>query len=352
MKKKLFKTIRFILFLSIGIILLYYAFKGVSLEDFLNSLKKTNYFWLTLSLLAGVIEYISRAIRWRLLIKPLNYHPPVKNVFFALMVGYTANFAFPRIGEITRCATLRKSDKVPIDLLLGTVLMERAIDLFVLILIFLYVFFVKVGVFGQFISEKIFLPVKNALSRTFDLSLWSWLLVILIVGFVFTGIYLLFKKFSKEPLIKKINKILRGVISGLKTIAKMEDRWKFIFHTIVIWIMYFLMAYLLFFALPSTSVLKPIDGLFIMIIAGIGLSLPIQGGIGVYHILVASALMIYGIPKTNGVAYATLSHESQALLIILLGAFSFIMLMIQNKKSKQKYTQNELSGNTEPKNNK
>jgi uncharacterized protein (TIRG00374 family) len=331
---------------------LYYAFKGVSLEDFLNSLKKTNYFWLTLSLLAGVIEYISRAIRWRLLIKPLNYHPPVKNVFFALMVGYTANFAFPRIGEITRCATLRKSDKVPIDSLLGTVLMERAIDLFVLILIFLYVFFVKVGVFGQFISEKIFLPLKNALSRTFDLSLWSWLLVILIVVFVFTGIYLLFKKFSKEPLVKKIKKILKGVISGLKTIAKMEDRWKFIFHTIVIWIMYFLMAYLLFFALPSTSVLKPIDGLFIMIIAGIGLSLPIQGGIGVYHILVSSALMIYGIPKTNGVAYATLSHESQALLIIMLGAFSFIMLMIQNKKSKQKYTQNELSGNTEPKNNK
>lgn len=352
MKRKLFKTIRFILFLSIGIILLYYAFKGVSLEDFLNSLKKTNYFWLTLSLLAGVIEYISRAIRWRLLIKPLNYHPPVKNVFFALMVGYTANFAFPRIGEITRCATLRKSDKVPIDSLLGTVLMERAIDLFVLILIFLYVFFVKVGVFGQFISEKIFLPLKNALSRTFDLSLWSWLLVILIVVFVFTGIYLLFKKFSKEPLVKKIKKILKGVISGLKTIAKMEDRWKFIFHTIVIWIMYFLMAYLLFFALPSTSVLKPIDGLFIMIIAGIGLSLPIQGGIGVYHILVSSALMIYGIPKTNGVAYATLSHESQALLIIMLGAFSFIMLMIQNKKSKQKYTQNELSGNTEPKNNK
>jgi hypothetical protein len=338
--------------LSIGIILLYYAFKGVSLEDFLNSLKKTNYFWLTLSLLAGVIEYISRAIRWRLLIKPLNYHPPVKNVFFALMVGYTANFAFPRIGEITRCATLRKSDKVPIDSLLGTVLMERAIDLFVLILIFLYVFFVKVGVFGQFISEKIFLPLKNALSRTFDLSLWSWLLVILIVVFVFTGIYLLFKKFSKEPLVKKIKKILKGVISGLKTIAKMEDRWKFIFHTIVIWIMYFLMAYLLFFALPSTSVLKPIDGLFIMIIAGIGLSLPIQGGIGVYHILVSSALMIYGIPKTNGVAYATLSHESQALLIIMLGAFSFIMLMIQNKKSKQKYTQNELSGNTESKNNK
>jgi hypothetical protein len=268
------------------------------------------------------------------------------------MVGYTANFAFPRIGEITRCATLRKSDKVPIDSLLGTVLMERAIDLFVLILIFLYVFFVKVGVFGQFISEKIFLPLKNALSRTFDLSLWSWLLVILIVVFVFTGIYLLFKKFSKEPLVKKIKKILKGVISGLKTIAKMEDRWKFIFHTIVIWIMYFLMAYLLFFALPSTSVLKPIDGLFIMIIAGIGLSLPIQGGIGVYHILVSSALMIYGIPKTNGVAYATLSHEYQALLIIMLGAFSFIMLMIQNKKSKQKYTQNELSGNTESKNNK
>jgi len=351
LKKKIFKTVRFLIFLSIGIILLYYAFEGVSLKDFLDSLKKTKVAWLFLALFAGLISYISRAFRWKLLIKPLNYHPPVKNVFYALMIGYTANFAFPRLGEITRCGTLRKSDKIPIDSLLGTVIMERAIDMIVLVLIILYVFFSKVGVFGEFLSEKIFSPISNSISSFFDFSVLKWILVILSITLLFAIIIFLFRKFSTFPLIKKIKKIFRGVISGLKTIAKMEDRWKFILHTLIIWIMYFLMTYLLFFALPSTSTLKPFDGLFILILGGLGLSAPVQGGIGVFHILVSSGLMIYGIPKAEGIVYATLSHESQAILAILLGAFSFIMLIIQNRKSKQKDINNGLPGNSELKNN-
>ena len=129
MRSKVLKVINFFVFLALGILLLYLSFRGVDLNQLVEDLKAANYFWVVISLLCATVGYISRAIRWRLLIEPLNYKPPIKNVFYALMFGYFANFLFPRIGEITRCGSLTKSDKIPMDSLIGTVIIERAIDL-------------------------------------------------------------------------------------------------------------------------------------------------------------------------------------------------------------------------------
>ena len=129
--------------------------------------------------------------------------------------------------------------------------------------------------------------------------------------------------------------MIRGVVAGLKTIVQMKDRWTFIFHTLLIWLMYFLMTYVLVFALPATSHLSPLDGMFLLVIGGLGMSAPVQGGIGAFHWIVALGLSLYGVPRTDAVAYATLSHESQAIFAVLLGGLSFVMLMIQNRKALQ-----------------
>ncbi|MFW5978951.1 MAG: lysylphosphatidylglycerol synthase transmembrane domain-containing protein [Bacteroidia bacterium] len=335
MKSFLFKAARSLFFLAIGIVLLIFAFRGVSLEDLTDSLKRANFFWVGLTLLFAFVGYVSRAYRWKLLIKPLNYDPPLTNVFYALMIGYTANFAFPRVGEITRCGTLRKSDKIPLDSLLGTVIIERAIDLLVLIIIVMGVFFLKMDFFGAFLSNNVFKPTMRELMDLFHLSsVWNWLVLI----FIFVALYFLLKylnrRFSSNIFLKKLKQIIRGVIRGVKTIARMKDRWKFIFHTIIIWVMYFLMTYFLVFAFQSTSHLEPIDGLFLLVIGGIGMSAPVQGGIGVFHWINTLGLtVLYEIPKAEAVAYATVSHESQSILAILLGGVSFLLLSINKKKN-------------------
>ena len=130
-----------------------------------------------------------------------------------------------------------------------------------------------------------------------------------------------------------MKELVRGVVVGLKTIIKMKDRWTFIFHTLLIWLMYFLMTYVLVFALPATSHLSPLDGLFLLVIGGMGMSAPVQGGIGAFHWIVTLGLSLYGVSRANGLVYATLSHESQSIFAILLGALSFVMLMIQNRKT-------------------
>jgi len=315
--------------------LLYLSFRGVDFNHLVSDLKSANYFWVFLSLICSIIGYVSRAIRWRLLIEPLNYKPPIKNVFYALMFGYFANFAFPRIGEITRCGSLTKSDKIPMDSLIGTVIIERAIDMIVLLLLLFIVFIAKIDVFGSFIKEIVFVPLYKKILSTVDFSIYYWLGIIVVIIGAITTLYYFRKRFKRVKSVIKIRKIIRGVVSGIKTVTKMKSRLAFLFHTIIIWLSYFFMTYVVIFAIPATSNLTPIDGLFILVIGGLGMAAPVQGGIGAFHWIVSSALLLYGISKAEGLAFATIQHESQALLAILLGSFSVLMLFLNSRRKRK-----------------
>lgn len=266
------------------------------------------------------------------MIKPLGYNPSVKNTFFALMAGYLANFAFPRLGEVTRCGSLNKTEKIPVDSLLGTVIAERILDLFMLFLLVFIVFIVKIQFFGGFLSNNIFNPFFQNFDSFFGLPAFLWIILLIF----FPSLYLLYRIFrdylQQYIFFQKLSSIKKGVISGMKSILYMPNKWKFIFHTFFIWLMYFLMTYVLFFAFDFTIHLTPIDALFLLVIGGIGMSVPVQGGIGAYHWIVSSGLTLYGISREEGLIFATVSHESQAIMTIILGAFSFLFIFLAARK--------------------
>lgn len=336
MRRKLTQVLQFIVFLGVGIALLYLAFKDMDFQMLWQDLKSANYFWVSLSLLAGVVAYWSRAVRWRLLIEPLGHKPPLSSVFFAVMIGYLANFAFPRIGEVTRCGALAKSQKIPLDSLLGTVIIERGFDLICLILLLVTILLAKLSTVGGFLYSAIWVPLQDKFISILAIGFWWWMGIVLAVA---TGIWILYflrRKVRKSALYLKLRNIFKGVGEGLRTIAKMKNRKKFILHTFIIWGSYYLMTYLVFFALPYTSMLSPIDGVFILVVGGIGMSAPVQGGIGAYHWLVSMALMLYGVTKEEGLVYATLSHETQTILAIILGFISIIAFWYQRNHAQLK----------------
>jgi len=335
LKRTLLKTVNFFFFLALGLLLLYLAFRDANLKDLVEDLKKANYFWIILSLFFALIGYASRAYRWRLLIEPLNYKPSFKNVFHALMFGYFANLAFPRIGEISRCAALTKSDKIPMDSLIGTVLIERAIDVVVLLSLLLVIFVAKIESFGLFIKENLFIPLYQKVIHTVDFSIYYWIGILVLVGGSVFLIYFFRKKFKRVKIVIKIRKLIRGVVSGVKTVTKMRSRSVFLLHTVIIWIMYFLMTYVAVFSIPATQSLTPIDGLFLLVIGGLGMSAPVQGGIGAFHWIISSGLTLYGISKTDGLVLATILHESQVVMVLVLGIIAVITLfLIPRSKSK------------------
>lgn len=335
MRRSFFKVFNFFIFLAIGLTLLYFAFKGIDFDSLVKDLKNANYAWVALSLVFAFVAYLSRAYRWKLLIEPLNYNPSFKNVYHAVMVGYIANLAFPRIGEITRCGSLTKTDKIPIDSLIGTVIIERAIDMVVLLVLLFIIFIAKLESFGNFIKTNVFIPVYQKFINAVDFPFYYWIIPVFIIVAIII-IYSYFKKRLKRvKVIHKFRKLLRGVFAGVKTVTKMRNRWAFLLHTVIIWVMYFLMTYVVVFAIPETKELTPIDGLFLLVIGGLGMAAPVQGGIGAFHWIIASGLTLYDIPKTEGLVFATIQHESQVFLVLVLGAFSILMLFLNSRRQRK-----------------
>ncbi len=333
LKKKLYKILNPLLFFTAAVILLIIAFRDIGFDELIGSLKRADYSWVLLSLFFATLAFFSRARRWKLLIEPLGYSPSFKNTFYALMTGYLVNFLLPRLGEVTRCGSLNRSDKIPVDALFGTVLIDRAFDVIMLLLVLFSVFIINIELFGEFIKMNIFAPLYYRIFDWLSFSAFIWGAIFLTLAIVLTIIWMGRKKLVKTRFFRFIAKTAKGIINGMKTVFKMEKKWEFIAHTFFIWLMYFLMTWVVFFSLPSTSELKPVDALFVLAIGGMGMSAPVQAGIGAYHWIVSLGLTLYEIPRTSGIVFATIAHESQALLMILLGGFSLLMLYLQNKRT-------------------
>jgi uncharacterized protein (TIRG00374 family) len=321
--KTLKAAVKYLLFLAVGLILLWLAFRNENIGDVLYRMRVADPFWLTLSILIALVALVSRAIRWKILIEPLGHSPRTTNTFYALLVGYLANLAIPRIGEITRCASLNKSEKVPFSGLVGTVIVERAIDVIMLLVCMFIVAIFEFQTLFTFLEQNLLLPISIKLGDNFALLMFSAGLIVMML--LSGAIWFLRNKESRLRI--RVSKLLREIIAGLGTVLIMEKKGWFVFHTILIWFCYFLITYVCFFCLDATSHLDASTGLFITVVGGFGMSAPVQGGIGAFHYVVSQALQIFGISSTDGIVFATLLHTSQTLLIMVLGAWAFFMLM-------------------------
>ena len=132
MKSKLFSIFKYLLLFFVGLALLWLTFRKENPAEIFSKLGTADPFWLGMSIILALLAFISRAVRWVLLMEPLGYKPRLSITLYALLVGYFANLAIPRIGEITRCGALASAEKVPFNALIGTVIVERVIDLLML----------------------------------------------------------------------------------------------------------------------------------------------------------------------------------------------------------------------------
>jgi hypothetical protein len=247
------------------------------------------------------------------------------------MVGYLANLALPRVGEITRCVALGKKEKMPADQLIGTVIIERAIDFISLIIIMIVLIFASSLEIKQFINESIITPIEQNVG-----SMWVlWTSLLLLITATLTLMIVYRRNLIKIRLFAKIFLFFKGIVNGLKTITNLERKTEFILHTVFIWISYLLMTWLVVFSIEATSHLTIGDSVFLLVIGGLGMAAPVQGGFGAFHYIISRGLLvIYGIPLEDGLAYALLTHESQLLLVIITGIISFFFIF-RNKNESQ-----------------
>jgi glycosyltransferase 2 family protein len=333
---KLLKSIiKYSVPLAVAFWLLRYVYKDQDVSSMLRRLQEVDFQWIIYSYILAIFSNTLRTYRWNLLLKPMGYDLKINRTFLAVMVGYFANLVIPRAGEISKCAILKKTDNVNMANSIGTVVAERAVDLIMLILVVLIAFMVEFDLLHEYI-RGFFENRMIQIGRNI-------LLIYIIAGFflivIFT-VYILIRKYKKNlknhTVFLKIRHLMRELVEGFTSIGKVNNLSGFIISSFLIWISYYFMSYVAFFAIPETSHLGLKAGLSILAMSSLSMLAPVQGGIGAYHVLVTGVLMFYGISEQDGAFFAGLLHGSQVLMILVIGGGSFLIsFLIRNRDAKK-----------------
>ena len=320
--KNLNNIINFFAGLIISTILLYIIFfkNPENWKNIQEVLQTCNYNFIFISIVFGALALISRAIRWKILIKSLGYNTTTTKSSVAVGIGYFSNLIIPRIGEIIRCSSLSRITKIPFDKLFGTIILERIIDLFMMFILTLLILITQKEIFIKFLNLA-----KKEISELYNQNNILSILVILIILFII--ILFIYKKITS-----KIKTFIQGVKTGILSIKTIENKFSFISHTIFIWFMYVMMTYVCFFAFEATKILDFKNGLYTMVVGGYAMMMPVQGGLGSYHLFVSKGMELLNINTDVGVAFATAVHGAQSLMTILIGLIAILVFIYIKKK--------------------
>ncbi len=314
------------MFLAIGGFIFWLIYKDQDIDRIKTVLRdEVNYFWIVVSLFIGLLSHISRTLRWGLMIEPVSHRPGFKYTFLSVMVGYLMNMAFPRMGEITRCGVMAKYEKINFSKLLGTVVAERAVDMVSLLVLLAIVIFSQFGQMIRFLEQN-----PEIESRLMALVTSPVLLIGLLVLVV--AVWIFRSALQHTVFYKKLHAILMNLKEGFISIGSIKSKGWFVFHSIAIWVLYYLMFYVVFFAFEFTSDLDPIAGLTSFVLASFGMVAPVQGGIGAWHFMAIEGLSLYGIAYENAVIFAFVAHAAMTVMIIVLGILSLLVLPFINGK--------------------
>lgn len=331
MKRQIINILKYVILLGVAVALLLYALRGMDVKKIIQEILHADIFWVSVSGIISIIAFVVRAHRWNLLIEPMGYSPSLKNTTYSVMVGYFANLALPRLGEVSRCGALSKAESIPFNKLLGTVIVERIIDVLSLFVCILLAAAIEYKRLGSFFSEKVFEPLNEKFQQLIKSPLLFAAIILLLLVLLIAFIYFLRRSRGSES---GLAKIIKGFVDGLRSVANLKRPWLFIFQSAFIWVLYYLGVYVALFAFPFTSGLGAGAALFLLVAGGLGMSAPVQGGIGSYHLLVSQGLVLYGVTVENGLAFAFMLHGLQLILVIALGIAS-LFLLFSVRKNKQ-----------------
>jgi len=329
-------ALRYIISLGLAGGLIWFVFKDINLADMLDRFSQADWRWMAISCFLLLCAHVTRAWRWGMLMEPLGYKPGIVNSSISVLTGYFANYIVPRMGEVTRCGTLYRLERIPVNLSFGTVVAERIFDVIILLFLIGLNFILEFDRLSSFFTEIFQSKIQGNGQPDAGPSL---LLIILGAGFfaVIIGAIVIFSsaslrnKLMENAVVQKIAAFLQGMLEGLLSVRKLKNPGMFFLSTVMIWVFYYLVSYVLFFCIPETSQLGLLAGLTLLVVGSIGMTAPTQGGIGAYHLLVGSVMVLYGLTQKDGITLATFIHGTQMLFMLVVGALAFLYVLIQNK---------------------
>lgn len=348
MNKTHLKTgIQVVLFAVIGALILYFMWQGQGrayaeecqlsgisdqdcslLDKLVSDYRNSKFSWLLVISVCFIVSQLLRAIRWKLLLRPMGYEISSFNAIATLLVGYFANLGAPRIGEFVRAGLLSRYEKIPVEKVFASIVVERIIDVILLAIMLGLGLILHYDVLWGYLEENLGWTSQTILIGTIVLGLTGIL-----------GILGMMKIRSLDSsrlpsLLQKVKGLIDSFIDGLLEVRRLPQVGLFIAQSIGIWVCYYLMHYLCFFAFEPTSHLSAADGLMVFDFGSLGVVFPSPGGMGSYHFMIKEALEILGVNSVDGFSFAMISFFTLTIFCtILLGMISLILLPIVNGRS-------------------
>ena len=315
------KGLTTLVFFGIGLGLFWLAMQGVEDPEALKRDMRSAQWWgIAASFVMGYLAIVSRGLRWNLLLAPMGHHPSPARSVHAVAFSYFANAFVPRSGEVAGCAALTQTDDIPVDQLLGTVITERVVDFLMLFGLVAFALLTNLDAFLALMQEA-------------QLPAMPTLIGAGVAGLAGCGaLWWISQQQGRLGLLGKMAGFLQGIGTGIRSVLAMEKRGQFLFHTLFIWVMYFLMSYVLFKAIPAVSALGLTDAVLVMVAGGFGMVLPAPGGIGSYHWAVSLGFAAVGFSGDVGFAVANVVWLTQTAMIVLTGGLGYLMLFLHRMR--------------------
>ena len=328
--KRIKTILQFIIFLSLGIFLIWFSTKSFTPNE-INKVKQLVFNAKPLIILSCililVLSHYFRAIRWKMLISPLGKSPGTVNVFLAVMTGFFFNLLFPRLGEVMKCTLLGKYEKIPVDKLIGTMVAERVLDLICLMLVILLAVSTQIDLVGGYAREI----VDQILSGVRSSPTGVLFFIILLFSFSALG-YLVYLKARNTAVVLKMRDWIKGIIEGLVSVRRVENKLMFIVYTLAIWFLYLASIRVGFYAMQDLVQLGWVPSLTILTFGSFAM-IATQGGIGAYQFAVQKTLLLYGVREVSGLAFGWLLWSVQTVMLFITGPISLLLLFTFNKNS-------------------
>ncbi len=331
MNKRLLILVQYLFFLGLGAFLVWWSVKDIDNEkmsEIRSALKNARLYLIIPVFIILLLSHYVRALRWRLLMEPMGYRPGKANTFFAVLVGYLANQAVPRLGEVLKCTLLARYEKIPADKLVGTIILERLIDAVSLLMIFGITLAIQPGLYSQIVNT-----VLNGGAEKETNKLPGYLIGLILIGVVAISIalWMIIKKKNFNDLLVAIKKIGSRIWQGLSTIQHLKKRGQFLFLTLLLWVLYLSGGYIGFQALQETEQYGIKEAFTVLSAGSIGMIVT-PGGIGAYAYLIEATMQLYGLQQSIAVAFGWLLWLAQTVVILIGGLLSFAALPWYNKR--------------------
>lgn len=309
----------------LGLGILWWMYRGTNWSDFGHYvLHEMNWWWMLLSLAFGILPQMARAWRWKMALEPLGEHPRRTSCIDAIFMSYAASLVIPRVGEVTRCGTLKTADGVSFTKSLGTVVTERLVDSLLMLLFTGIAFLLQLPMFLRFLKET----NTNIGDLLYRFTGTGYIVTFICLVAALIAVFVAIRRFS---FFKKSRDMLRDMWEGVLSLRKVRNLPLYLFYSVLIWVGYFLHFYIAFFCFDFTAHLSIGAAFLIFCVGTFAVLVPTPNGAGPWHFAVKTMLVLYGVAETQAIMFALTVHTIQTALVVLLGAFGWARINSKRK---------------------